>query len=545
MPVHGGTARRPQGNAATWRLVALALCLGACLDAGAGGDDTAAAGTGGYCGDCTASGGADSGAGGDGGTGGGAMAAAGDTCGAGGEERCLCADGASGMRACDDNARWQACTCTPHTPNPVPPQGAPGEVVAEPDDEAAFLWDGSLRTFELRLAPEDLAALDRDPAAEQYVAGTLIHGGVTYGEVGIRYKGSVGAFRAPCTQAGFGGSGYPRTGKCSIKVSMNWRDPAGTFFGLRKLQFHSMGHDPSLMRDRLGYAMFRQMGVPAPRSVHARLLINGELAGLYALVEKIDGRFARSRFTEGGRGNLYKEVWPMHAGPRPYRNALETNEDELPPVHPMLDFHAAAEAGGDAAKAWLDMPLTYRYLAVDRVLVNDDGIMHFWCAAGGQGSNTGSHGNHNYYWYFAEDGSRLWLIPWDLDSSMDPGGFVQVMSDWRAAPATCGCMGYPGQAFPVPQYPPGCDPLIRAFASDPAAYAAAVDAFLAGPFAADPVDALLDTWAAQIASEVQAQADAGIVASEGGVLTPAAWQSALAELRDALAGMRNNRGYPY
>ena len=40
------------------------------------------------------------------------------------------------------------------------------------------------------------------------------------------------------------------------------------------------------------------MGVAAPRSVHARLVINGELSGLYALTEQIDENFIRQNFDD-------------------------------------------------------------------------------------------------------------------------------------------------------------------------------------------------------------------------------------------------------
>ena len=46
------------------------------------------------------------------------------------------------------------------------------------------------------------------------------------------------------------------------------------------------------------------------------------LERLFALVEEVDGRFARSRFSESGKGNVYKEVWPVHTSPTPYREAL-------------------------------------------------------------------------------------------------------------------------------------------------------------------------------------------------------------------------------
>ena len=88
------------------------------------------------------------------------------------------------------------------------------------------------------------------------------------------------------------------------------------------------------MHERLGYWLFRSMGVEAPRSVHARLVINGEFIGLYALTEQIDGAFTDYHFDDKD-GNLYKEVWPLNMNGEPMDSqslitALKTNEDDNP-----------------------------------------------------------------------------------------------------------------------------------------------------------------------------------------------------------------------
>src|SRR5688572_8331389 len=52
-----------------------------------------------------------------------------------------------------------------------------------------YLFDPEqLRTFELELDEEDLAFLDADPKAEEYVPGQLVFEGRRVEPVGIRYK---------------------------------------------------------------------------------------------------------------------------------------------------------------------------------------------------------------------------------------------------------------------------------------------------------------------------------------------------------------------
>jgi spore coat protein CotH len=425
----------------------------------------------------------------------------------------------------------------PVEPNPPdgggqPPPSEPaaataGTVTAEPMDEAAHVYDPAVvHTFDVEVAPQDLARVDENPAAEQYVPARLTFEGTTY-EIGYRYKGSVGAFRPPCTAVFDGG---PKAGKCSVKLSFNWMDPEGQFHGLRKLVFHAMHNDPSMMRERLGYGLFREMGVPAPRATHAVLRVNGE-AGIYALVEEIDGRFTRSRFTEGGEGNLYKEIWPIYDEPKVYLAALETNEDQAPSAERMLRFKRAVAEGPEAMASWVDLDVTTSYVAVDRVIMNDDGAFHFYCVEGGKGNNPTLPGNHNYFWYEAENADRLWIIPWDLDHSLRESTIPPHLPvDWRTVPSAGECNacqgggGFAGINGP----PPGCDPVIKNFQAWQARYEAKVDALVAGPFSEQAVAAKLTGWKQQLAR-------AGYPVAE----------AAAAELEGILGRARTNRGFSY
>lgn len=408
----------------------------------------------------------------------------------------------------------------------------PGTVITEPNDEAAPVFaQDALHTYELTIAPDDLAAIDAAPADEVYVPARFSFDGEQL-DVGVRYKGSVGAFGPPCTDGGVLSTDGAKAGKCSVKVSFHWAVSGQRFRGLKKLNFHSLNSDESLMRDRLGYSLFREFGLPAPRSVHARLIVNGELEGLFAVVEQVDGRFTRSRFTEGGLGNLYKEIWPYHADEAAYLAALETNEDEDPSVDKMLRFTEDIGRGVEGMEAWLDVEQTIKYVAADRIIINDDGIFHWWCPQGGQGNNPGTFGNHNYYWYEAENAARFWLIAWDFDHSFTDNALLRVDPEWRQS-GSCSCLLRL-------QSPASCDPMIALWGthwSD--RYENAVDEFLAGPFAANDIEAKLSAWEAQIAPAV-AEAE-GINAS----VSVDDWQGALDTLRAIIVASRRDRGAAY
>ena len=408
------------------------------------------------------------------------------------------------------------------------------EIIPDPVDAATYIFDDTqVRTYNILVAPADLALIDQNPYAEQLVPASLEFEGKSYGPYKVRYKGSVGAFLYPCTSGALGG---PKTGKCSLKLDFNDLDDNARFYGLKKLNFHSLNADVSMLRDRLGYRMFREMGVAAPRAVHARVLINGELVGLFGVVEQIDGRFTRARFSEGGEGNLYKEIWPRYDDAASYLAALETNESEQPQVGTMLAFKGAIASGAAAAAMFIDRDYLLRLLAVDRVIINDDGFLHFWCDPIAMGNNHGTAGNHNYYWYEAERASRLWLIPWDLDNSFDNTKLVHIEPAWTATAPVCECVSY--SEFPT-QAASSCEPLIQHMISWLPEYEQRVDAFLRGPFAKDHVDGLLDTWVDQI------RAGVGEASGLQRAPTEAQWAEAVMKLRATIESARANRGYRY
>ena len=384
--------------------------------------------------------------------------------------------------------------------------------------------DGALRTYELVIDEADWQWLQDNARLEQYVPATLRFEGQEIGPIGVRYKGGYGTLYA-C----FDDSGNRICPKLSLKLKFNEYDPNLRFYGLKRLNFHSMRSDPSMMHDRLAYALFNDVGVPAPRAVHARLIVNGELLGVFALIEQIDGRFTRERFADGGEGNLYKEVWPLYAAPDAYLGALETNEDQNPDVSPMQRFAAdLAAAASDAEVAqvleqWTDVDMLMRYMAVDRAIENWDGIVAWYCS----GANCF---NHNYYWYQHLTDDRVWLIPWDMDNTFRvPSPIVESfgMYEWDEWPAPCTPMelfnGIYGRA-------PACDPLVRSLSTalwD--RYAAATGELLDGPFRTEAMFERLDRWSAQIADAV---------AEDPNAPDPVEWQYLVGDLKAALITSR-------
>ena len=300
-----------------------------------------------------------------------------------------------------------------------------------------------------------------------------------------------------------------------MKVKTNWEDTDNTFYNVKKLQFHSQNLDPTKMHERLGYWLFREMGVPAPRPVHARLIINGEYNGIFALTEQIDGRFTRENFNDG-TGNLYKEIWPITNNgipmpDRPLQESLKTNEAEDPTFGIIQAFAQAVinannETRQDVMRQWMDIDQALSYMVVDRAIANDDGVLHFYCGGNDAIEFGGGCNSHNFYWYEDPSAEVMHLIPWDLDNAFDnitgPANPVTPIKDkWGEKTNDCKPFVYGG--WGLTQRSATCDPIIGNLTTFEDEYQQLKEEFFAGPFSKDTVEGLLNTWAGQIKDAVQ------------------------------------------
>ncbi len=394
-------------------------------------------------------------------------------------------------------------------------------------DAADYVFDETvIRTYELVIGDADWQWLNDNPTLEEYVPATLIFEGEEYPQVAVRYKGFFGALRL-C----FDAQGNRTCKKLSMKLKFSEYDDSERFYGLKRLNFQSMESDLTNMHDVLGHALFREAGVPAPRATYAKLVVNGEPLGLFALVEQIDGMFTRSRFhdEDGGRGNLYKEVWPIHFSPEPYLEALRTNREEDPSVDKMIRFARALDQATDETflsvlESWTDVDVLMRYLAVDRLIDNWDGIVAWYCI-------FGSCWNHNYYWYEDTARDRMWLIPWDFDGAFQAPSPIRTffqMPDWDETPESC-------EPIPVflgiPGMPPACDDFTRRLSTVTwDLYAKATRELLDGPFRVDALHERIDKLADLIAEAV-ADDPNGPAFEE--------WEEAVERLKDNVVTIRS------
>lgn len=315
-------------------------------------------------------------------------------------------------------------------------------VVTLKDDPRSQLFNpNKLYSFDFTISKEDSLLMEKEVIMELYRPGQLSFNGQNLGQVGLRYKGSDYSLNN-CFDSETG-ERYEKEvcSKISLKVKFNKFQDKLRLYEMKELNLHSMSNDGTKMHDMLAYKMFRDMGIYSPRTSYAKVSINGVSQGIFVAVEEVDGRFTKSRWSEAGDGNLYKEVWPVSNTLGYYFENLKTNDDDQDStkVARMVDFYNAvntstSETFTEKVSPFIDFNYWIRYLAVDRAIKNWDGITGWY---------TGENYllNHNFFLYEEEraDG-KVWIIPWDLDNTFqrsDPFIDDADIPNWNEKAQSC------------------------------------------------------------------------------------------------------------
>jgi hypothetical protein len=154
---------------------------------------------------------------------------------------------------------------------------------------AEFFTEPAIRTFRLEIPEAGLNQLRRSPRS--YVVGTVREGNRVLTNVAIRIKG-MGSFRTIDE-------------KPSLAVKFDEFATNQHYRGLSKLMFNNSVQDRTYLAELLATQLFRDAGVPAARSTHARVQLNGRDLGLYLVTEAMNKQFLKQHFNSS-TGNLYE-----------------------------------------------------------------------------------------------------------------------------------------------------------------------------------------------------------------------------------------------
>ncbi len=238
-----------------------------------------------------------------------------------------------------------------------------------------------------------------------WVRATVSAEGKTYKGVGLRYSGNASYMASA--------GGLKRSFLVDLESSGN-----ADFHKLHALGLQSGALDPAKAREALAFALFREAGVPAPRTALAEVTLtvpgryDKAFLGLYTLVEPVDRAFLKDRFhtdkglllkPQGLRGLDYLgDDWAKYRGP--YRPLAEPSPDE---IRRLIAFVRLIQQGDDPTfrkeiASYLDVDRFLRFMAVQAMIANADGFFTL---------------SYNYALFLDPATNRFIFIPGDQELS--------------------------------------------------------------------------------------------------------------------------------
>jgi len=237
-----------------------------------------------------------------------------------------------------------------------------------------------------------------------YVRADLEFGTNKFKDIGVRYKGN-GTFLSSRDSL-----------KRSLKLDLNQFVKGQKLAGMSQLNLHNSVRDPSGMNEAIAYRLFREGGVPGPRTAYAKVYVtvpgkhDRRYFGLYNLVEDVGSAFAEEHFAVK-KGAILKPVTPglfSDLGDdwknynQTYDPKSELTEEQKRRVIEFSKFASTASESDFAAKVgdYIELDNFARYMAITAWLTDLDGIL-------GPGQN--------YYLYLHPKTQKFLFIPWDQD----------------------------------------------------------------------------------------------------------------------------------
>jgi hypothetical protein len=226
-----------------------------------------------------------------------------------------------------------------------------------------------------------------------YVEGDVVVDGVEIDRVGVRKKGFLGSLDDE---------------KPSLKVKFDEYVAGQHLYGLGRLTLNNCKQDPSLVRQCIGYSVFAEAGLAAPRCNFARVSVNGADLGIYAHVESVKKQFLRRHY-ESDEGHLYEGTLSDFREGWTGTFEKKTNKDD--PAGE--DIQALTEAI-DVEDAQL--------LTSINPLVDLDQFYSFWATEVLIGHWDGYTANtNNFFVYHVPGSDKFEFIPWGIDAILIGG----------------------------------------------------------------------------------------------------------------------------
>ena len=231
--------------------------------------------------------------------------------------------------------------------------------------------------------------------------------GQPFEDAGLRFKGN----------SSFRGSG-PRLKK-PFKIDLNRFTKGQKLHGRTKLNLSNSFLDPSFMKEKLGYELYRAAGLPTPGVGWANVTLNlGGVAepiplGIYVLVEQVDRRFLANNLGKDSKDSLLmkpevEDLYYIDDDPNSYHSYnIKSGEENIEQLRAFASLLKLIENGSETAfereiGERMDLKQFAGYLAATSILANLDSFVGM---------------PHNYYLVMDKADGRMRILPWDVNEA--------------------------------------------------------------------------------------------------------------------------------
>ena len=286
--------------------------------------------------------------------------------------------------------------------------------------QALDLYDVSAyRTIYLEFAqPNYWTLLTNNYSSETEIPATMIVDGVSYADVGVRFRGNTSYLWLP-----------PGSQKKSFNIRTDAFVPDQEIMGYDNLNLNNGFHDPTFLREFTTYWVMRQYG-PAPGCNFVKLYINNQYWGVYINVQQPNKDFVRqwwrsddgNRYrglpTTGGFGNGRCALTWLGSLPSSYLSAYQAKQGDgtdLMLCCDILNNTPAAQLPA-ALPVIFNVDQFYRYAAVMNIMLQLD-------------SYLGSGKDH--FLYHDDVYGQFHMFPFDVNESLGAENGTATTSMWE------------------------------------------------------------------------------------------------------------------
>jgi spore coat protein CotH len=283
--------------------------------------------------------------------------------------------------------------------------GGPGGPLSQRPSPAFPLFDDTrVHDISLTMSAGDWQSIIDNSQGDTWLHASVTYDGVVVDDVGVHPTGESSRFAGNVKQ--------------SIRIKFDAFDGKGKFGGYQDINVKGEYDDDSMMRERLAMFVFGTL-MPAPKLAHARMVVNGDLRGLFTVREDWDSTSIAEHFSEPV-GPLYR-LRPLLPTDDPYKYK---DDSQMTYVPVPWERHITMAARGDEVIAPFLQALSMNPAPLDSVADVDDLLAYLAGDAICMLTDgfTGDTGVADHFQYFDPASGKFFILPWDPDNSFASHG---------------------------------------------------------------------------------------------------------------------------